>query len=141
MGDADAIHRHPIDCGLEGGQKFRYIQLLDVLDGDHIPVVRDRLSIKANRVGDTDGEIAIGAQVKLRIVKAVKIVDGCRCTKSNSLDLLKIDEICLLRAGRHTAKAQAIKTFLQRLGKTAGKSFCSVPKIYAVSISGKTDLW
>lgn len=27
------------------------------------------------------------------------------------------------------------------MGKTAGKSFCSVPKIYAVSISGKTDLW
>ena len=73
MGDADAVHRHPIDCGLEGSQKFRYIQLLDVLDGDHIPVVRDRLSIKANRVGDTDGEIAIGAQVKLRIVKAGKI--------------------------------------------------------------------
>lgn len=111
-----------VDCGLEGSQKFRYIQLLDVLDGDHIPIVWDCLGIKANRVGDTDGEIAIGAQVKLRIVKAVKIVDGCRRPKGNSLDLLKIDEICLLRAGRHTAKAQAIKAFLQRLEKLPEKA-------------------
>ena len=63
----------------------------------------------------------MSTQEQLRVIKLIKIVNGIRSSKLDSLDLLQIDKVDLLGGRRLTAVTNTVKGLFKRLPKLSVK--------------------
>ena len=117
MRNANAVCRHTVDCCLQCIKELRKILLVDIVDIDRFGTARNCLGIEFQRIGNLDGICTESAQEQFGIVKIVKIIYGIARAEFNALNLLQVDEICLLRGGGDTAVFDAAKGFCKRLAK------------------------